>query len=387
MIVSCSKVSVTFHLTHDCNLRCAYCYTGEKVGRHMRDDVAEKAIRFSLTEAKRQMAGHLEIVFFGGEPMMRLEQLCSIADRFLERKGDLKVSFKLSTNGLLLNAKAREELAKRKVYVSVSLDGNPETQDQQRPSANGQPYAEKLAAMIPEWLAWNPCMNVTVVVTPDVASRLDESVAWLVEKGFSYISVALDFSATWSLEAMKMLETAIGRLANLYIAWHKGDRKVFVSCFDSRIQSRIRANDSQCACSFGSKEFSIAPSGRLYPCVQFVADDLGNSEYIIGDVDSGFEEVNRQRLHREAKGQKPECDGCALESRCTKWCACINWTDTGQIHRASPTLCHYEKMLIPIADRIAAELYRGRNPQFIHRHYNPDYPVLNFLENLVIEEV
>jgi hypothetical protein len=44
-------------------------------------------------------------------------------------------------------------------------------------------------------------------------------------------------------------------------------------------------------------------------------------------------------------------------------------------------------MLIPIADRIAAELYRNRNSQFIHRHYNPDYPVLNFLENLVIEEV
>ena len=66
---------------------------------------------------------------------------------------------------------------------------------------------------------------------------------------------------------MKQLQSAMQRLANRYVRWHQDGRKVFVSCFDSRIQSHIRANDSQCACSFGMKEFSIAPSGRLYPCV------------------------------------------------------------------------------------------------------------------------
>ena len=352
----------------------------------MSDAIAEQAINFTLGEAKAQSATDLEIIFFGGEPLIRLDQLCSIADRFNERKKSLNVSFKLSTNGLLLNETARRALSKRNVYVSVSLDGPPETQEQQRPTESGRKYAERLASLIPEWLAWNPCMNVTTVVSPEVANYLDQSIIWLVEQGFSYVSVALDFSADWTSASMRELESAMNRLADRYINWHKEDRKIFISCFDSRIQSHIRANDEQCACSFGWKEFSIAASGRLYPCVQFVANDYGDSEYIIGNIDSGFDGAYRSCLHKIAKGEKNECHGCALDNRCTKWCACINWSDTGRIDRTSPTLCHYEKMLIPIADRIAAKLYRKRDPLFIHRHYNPDYPVLNFLENLVIQK-
>lgn len=383
---SSRKLSVTFHLTHDCNLRCPYCYTGAKVGRHMTDEVATRAVDFSLAEARRQQADHLEIVFFGGEPLMRLQQLCDVADQFLERAEGLRLSFKLSTNGLLLNETTRRALAKRKVYVSVSLDGDPATQEQQRPTPNGRPYADQLAQMIPEWLEWNPCMNVTTVVTPAVADRLDQSVGWLVRQGFSYISIALDFSADWSAASMGRLEKSLNRLAETYVRWHRDGRKVFVSCFDSRIQSHIRSNETQCACSFGLREFSIAPSGRLYPCVQFVGDDIGDSQYRIGDILTGFDETSRHSLHRQAKGEKSECGDCSLSGRCSKWCACINWTSTGRLDLASPALCHYEQMLIPIADRIATELFKKRNAHFIHRHYNPSYPVLDFVENLVIEE-
>ena len=41
-----------------------------------------------------------------------------------------------------------------------------------------------------------------------------------------------------------------------------------------------------------------------------------------------------------------------------------------------------ERMLFPIADRLAARLYRARNALFLHRHYNPAFPVLSFLEDL-----
>jgi hypothetical protein len=37
-------------------------------------------------------------------------------------------------------------------------------------------------------------------------------------------------------------------------------------------------------------------------------------------------------------------------------------------------------MLIPIADRIGKRLVRSRNSLFLHKHYNPAYPVLSHLE-------
>ena len=40
-------------------------------------------------------------------------------------------------------------------------------------------------------------------------------------------------------------------------------------------------------------------------------------------------------------------------------------------------------MLIPIADRVGATLYRERNPHFLHKHYNAAYPVLSLMEDVL----
>ena len=40
-------------------------------------------------------------------------------------------------------------------------------------------------------------------------------------------------------------------------------------------------------------------------------------------------------------------------------------------------------MLIPIVDAVGRRLYRERNPQFLHKHYNAAYPVLSLLEDTV----
>ena len=62
--------TATLHLTHDCNLRCSYCYGGEKGGGRMSSETADAAVAFAAREARRQGAQHLEVVFFGGEPLL-----------------------------------------------------------------------------------------------------------------------------------------------------------------------------------------------------------------------------------------------------------------------------------------------------------------------------
>ena len=41
----------------------------------------------------------------------------------------------------------------------------------------------------------------------------------------------------------------------------------------------------------------------------------------------------------------------------------------------------HEQLLMPIADRVGRQLYRERNPLFLHKHYNAAYPVLSLLED------
>ena len=53
-------------LTHNCNLRCSYCYAGEKVGRRMTRRTALRAIDFLADQSN----GRCVVTFFGGEPLL-----------------------------------------------------------------------------------------------------------------------------------------------------------------------------------------------------------------------------------------------------------------------------------------------------------------------------
>lgn len=383
----CRTLSASFHLTHNCNLRCTYCYTGEKFGPGMTEATADRAVDFCLQQARSQHADHLEIIFFGGEPLMKLDLLCRVVDRTVERASDLRVSFKTSTNGVLLTERAVAMLAPRGVYVSISLDGDPRLQAEQRPDAAGRDVSRQLDEAITRLLRWNPCASVNCVTTPESAGRLDQSVQWIFQRGFSYVQTALDYSGDWRRKHLHELAKAYERLGDWYVKQTSAGRKFYLGCFDARIQSWARGPlERSERCFIGRRQFSIAPSGRLYPCVQFVQEDR-DDRFVIGDVASGFNPEKQIGLSCSAEQEKPECGGCALLDRCSSWCACINWQSTGRIDRASPLVCEHERLLMPIADRVANRLWKIRNPLFIHKHYNPAFPVLSFAEDLVIREV
>jgi uncharacterized protein len=379
-------LSVTWHLTHNCNLRCRYCYTGAKFGSGMTAAVADKAVAFSLAEADRPGVAHLETVFFGGEPLLRMDLLCSVVDRIRAGAGDRRTSFKMSTNGTLVTGPVVEELRKREVYVSISLDGDPDTQDSERPDAQGRGTSKRLQEAIDLLLDWNPCTSVNCVVTPRTADRVDRSMRWLYERGFKYLSSALDYSAEWTTEDLAVLQASYERLADWYVAETLRGRKFYLSSIDEKIRTRTRGPlDRAERCSIGWRQFSISPSGRLYPCVQFVKED-NDPSFVLGDVFSGFTEEKRRWVSSCSEGVKPECDGCALLDRCSSWCACVNWTSTGSLERASPVVCAHDQMLMRIADAAANRLWKRRNHLFIHKHYNPAFPVLSFIEDVIVKE-
>ncbi len=44
-------------------------------------------------------------------------------------------------------------------------------------------------------------------------------------------------------------------------------------------------------------------------------------------------------------------------------------------------LCRHEQILVPITDRVGKQLYRERDPLFLHKHYDEAYPVLSLIED------
>ncbi|MEM7040959.1 MAG: SPASM domain-containing protein, partial [Bacteroidota bacterium] len=265
---------------------------------------------------------------------------------------------------------------RRNIFVSISLDGEPELHDAQRPNAGGKGSWKAVEAGIERLLAWNPVANVTCVITPESAERVHESVPWIYDLGFRFITTALDYRSDWTQDALDRLRKSYTRLGKWYEARMRSGEHFYLSCFDDRIQSRTRAPLAPTErCSIGYKQFSITPEGELYPCIQFVTTER-IPEFRIGDLTHGFDESYRARMACSTKVDDDDCAGCALSERCNNWCACVNYQSTGRIDQVSPVVCLHEQLLIEVADRVGNRLWKRREKMFLQKHYDPVYSIL-----------
>ena len=371
---------VHLHVTGGCNLRCDYCYASPKTEARMDWNTARSALELACSQP-----GDVHLVFFGGEPLLERELLERVVAWCEQSSQPARFHFQLVTNGLLADASFAQWAAEHQVSISVSLDGCQQAHDRHRRDPAGEGSWERVTACIPVLREHNPYLHVQMVISPDTAALLADSVACVFALGVRFISTALDHRAAWDGRSLRELQKAYRRTAALYQAKTlRGDR-FFLSCFDSRIRTRVLGPcKRQERCSAGTQQWSVAPSGRIYPCVQFVGADRG-SHCAIGDVARGVDAEALARFEADSEQDKQECTGCALLSRCPHWCACVNWASTGSVRTVSPVLCEHERILIPISDSVATRLFQRRNSLFIHKHYHGAWPWLSAAEDALEE--
>jgi len=124
-------------VNHACNLRCSYCYTGEKFPRSMPRTTGEKAIDRAV--ASTAPGGTLELGFFGGEPLIEASLIQSFIAyaQAATKAGGLSLSITITTNGTIATPAAWAIMTDGAVDLSVSHDGLPEVHDRQSSSATG----------------------------------------------------------------------------------------------------------------------------------------------------------------------------------------------------------------------------------------------------------
>ncbi|MCL2502997.1 MAG: SPASM domain-containing protein [Coriobacteriia bacterium] len=222
-----------------------------------------------------------------------------------------------------------------------------------------------------------------MTVSPDTVQWYAESVEFLYSLGFRYLICSLHYAAEWDRAALGELKRQYDRLASFYYEHTVKEDKFYLSPFDVKISSHVHNKTYRHErCELGQHQLSIAPDGGIYPCVQFVGD-VG---YRIGDVQSGIDEEARKALYVRNETEKPGCDDCAIQKRCNHYCACLNKQATGSIGTVSEVLCAHERIVLPIADRVAARLYKKRSPMFIQKHYNDLYPLISLAEDKAIKD-
>ena len=364
----------TIHMTANCNMRCTYCYVTQKPVK-----MTLETARAVVDNAIRGGQKRLGLIFFGGEPLL-CRDLIEETIEYVKKTApkDVNFHYKMTTNGLLLDEAFMEYANREKIYIALSLDGIAKAHDTHRIAQNGGSTHAEVERAAKLLLRTRPYAPALMTVNPDTVKYYAQSVEYLFELGFEYMICSLNYAVQWDKKALRELKRQYKRLAKFYYEHTLAEDKFYLSPFEVKISSHVH-NKTYCheRCELGQRQLSVGPDGTLYPCVQFVGDE----RYSVGDVFNGIDEEKRRSLFVQNETEKPGCDVCSIRSRCNHYCACLNKQATGSIDKISPVLCAHERIILPIADKVAGKLYKKKNSMFIQKHYNDFYPVISLVED------
>jgi len=320
------------------------------------------------------------IVFFGGEPLLCRDMIYDTVAyaEALQKEGRGRFHYKITTNGTLLDEEFLRYSLEHEVFIALSHDGVREAHDANRVRRDGSGTFETLEASAKALLASRPYAPVMMTVAPNTVAHYADGVRYLYGLGFRYLICSMDYAGDWSPAQLDILREQYIQLAQWYKELTLAEEKFYFSPFEVKISSHVH-RDHYCAerCELGKKQISVSPEGKLYPCVQFVGDD----RYCIGNTKRGIDEGKRLSLYLLNEKERVPCKDCAIRARCNHYCACLNKQATGDLRKVSPVLCAHERIVLPIADRLAEDLYKKRSAIFIQKQYNDMYPLLSLAED------
>jgi len=348
--------ALCLHISHDCNLRCKYCFasTGD-FGRHrsvMSPEVGKKAIDFLLRESGGRR--NLEVDFFGGEPLLNFDTVKEIVNYALEKEKEYNKHFRftITTNAVLLNEDHKKFINEHMSNVVLSIDGRPEVNDRMRFRIDGTGTYKDILPKIKDMAESRNQTNYYVRGT-FTRENLDFSkdVIHLADQGFKQISVepvvaAKDSGYDLREEDLPVLFEEYEKLAYEYVKRQKEGNGFNFFHF------MIDLNQGPCiakritGCGAGHEYLAITPEGDIYPCHQFV----GMDDFKMGTVMDGKLNTGIQNYFRNSNVYtKKECMQCWARFYCSGGCAANEYQFNGDINVPYKVGCELEKKRVECA--------------------------------------
>lgn len=346
---------LTLNLTHACNLACPYCFAGEARRESMPSGVGRAAIDRAVERAAARPGERLDVSFMGGEPLLAFDRLVELAGyaRSTGQSAGVDVTLQTTTNGTLLDRARLEALAGFGVDLAISIDGEPEVHDRTRVTRTGAGTGEAVWRALDRAVERLGSVSVVCVIVPETVDRLSDTVRALAARGVHRIMLNPAWARAWSGADRDRWRRSYTETAGVYADAYRRGAPFGLNIFDEKIDLRIRgAERASFGCGFDPDEVAVSPSGRIFGCGRAVGEDLAPVPAC------------------DAPALEPEeCGACVHRDRCASRCACTNRESSGDPRVPGELVCWHERMLIPIADGVAAGLFAERTPAFLKRFY------------------
>lgn len=316
-----------------CNMRCRYCFYADETQNRktanfgmMSEQTMEAVIRGCLAFA----GGSCSFGFQGGEPTLRgldfFQKFTALVDRL--RPAGLRVDYFIQTNGLLLDEAWAAFFAEHQFLVGLSLDGDEELHDLQRPDAAGRGTFSRVFAAAGLLRRFGVEYNLLTVVTAQTARNIRRIYRFYIRNGLlyqQYIPCLDPLGEPRGGHRYSLTPQAFGDfLIRLFDEWYadrRAGRFVYIRYFENLAGMMIGQPPESCGLlGHCSLQTVVEADGSVYPCDFYMLDD-----YRLGNFNTDtMEEINRRReavgfLQESLKGLD-RCRSCRWYPVCRGGC-------------------------------------------------------------------
>lgn len=347
-------INLVVNVSHNCNLRCKYCFasTGNYNGARdlMSQETADKTLDWFLKQAKKTKV--LNINLFGGEPLTNIPLVKYIVKKCkeLEIEYDKKIYITISTNGTILNDELVTLIKEYDIGLQISIDGDKELHDSNRPAANGKSSYDMLAENVKTLL--REVDNASLIPRATVAKGVTD-VPRIVNhmlNDMHFKCVALTpalgchSETSYNQEDLDEYFSKYNELVETFLDKVRKGEEFNIYPFTSEVDAVSKGIRRIYGCGSGLGFASIDIKGNIYPCMRFI----GNEDYIIGNVESGFNE-KRQLFFDRTVYKRTRCKECWARHLCGGACVAVQVECGESLESYNPMVCQVAQRMAELA--------------------------------------
>ncbi|EHK2407892.1 SPASM domain-containing protein [Clostridium perfringens] len=307
---SSESLSLTIAPTLECNFACPYCYEEGHRYSEMDENIQKDLINFLNNFPNIK---NLNISWYGGEPLLKLNLLESITKQILDKLSNVNFNANIVTNGYYLTKENAIRLKNINVsHVQVTLDGNKETHDKRRILLNGNGTFEKILNNIKE-----SCEILPIVIRINVDKENITNIFSLIE--LLKEENLLNKVGFYLAPVDNSNNTCKSNTCFTIKDFSKEEISFYEKCLSLGVNSINIPKTTLGICGAISKNsYVISPTGELYKCW----NEIGRKEYSIGNLKDKLKANFRltKWLQYDPLKEYPECTSCKFLPTCFGGC-------------------------------------------------------------------
>ncbi|MDH5386122.1 MAG: 4Fe-4S cluster-binding domain-containing protein [Candidatus Aminicenantes bacterium] len=271
----------TITVTSDCDFSCSYCYQ-KREKEYLDITIARRAIDFFFPF----LADECFINFYGGEPLLSIEQIKEVVSfiQYKNRSLKKKIQYSITSNGNFINKDVLQFLNNNSFTFMLSFDGL--AQDVSRKKGSFDHLCSNLKKLL-------ECPEINLetnsVFTSQTVGYLSQSVQFIVESGVQNVNLSFSNLPPWNRFELSRLKREMASLREYSLSIYRETGKVPVT------NLRKIPSKGVFSCSAGKDRMALSPDGSLWGCCFFSdfyksnGKTEENGKYCFGNVESFIE--------------------------------------------------------------------------------------------------